>query len=504
MIVLFNDLMLESSLQTKYELLYLLTQLTPESHPIQTIAKRSELNYQQIASFLTEMNRDFQELNPEQTSILEIHGRVDLTHFLISTDDYRYYLLQHSIPFQLIRYLLNEPRPTLNQFCESHFISRSTVFRKIRPLVNFLQSYQMRLTYSPLAIHGDERAIRLTLGYLFWLGIRGIEWPFSVDLETLQPLYDHFSVRFPLHHSYLGRKELLFFLAVFYSRIQHHQLVDSPSKKQQFIEGQPIFTAEDLHFFPQLTPEQRAAEANYLNFLVNYAPTFDSEDNPLVQSSLCFFYAQKKLQPLLEFNQEFLLFLENELLHKRLRARQRQLLLANLLNISFSYFYMEKPFPTLEVMTQSSMYEAMKSYPAVERKITRFLDDQLQKEPYAVFRTSIQAMAGNYINIALPYYFEHSVTNKLTVAVAIEQNQIFMMRLKTFLRSLNFIQIVQFKPEHSADYDLVLTSSMIIKKEFPENEVYFIDLEYSEQEILKVYQRLQQLYVDSYTQEKTE
>lgn len=502
--MLFNDLMFESSLQTKYELLYLLTQLTPESHPIQSIAKRSELNYQQIASFLTEMNQDFQELNPEQASILEIHGRVDLTHFLISTDDYRYYLLQRSIPFQLISYLLNEPRPTLNQFCETHFVSRSTVFRKIRPLVNFLQSYQMRLTYSPLAIHGDERAIRLTLGYLFWLGIRGIDWPFAVDMKTLQPLYDHFSVRFPLHHTYLGRKELTFFLAVFYLRIQHHQLIDSPSKTQQFFEGQQIFTADDLHFFPQLTPEQRIAEANYLNFLVNYAPTFDSEDNPLVQSSLQFFTSQKKLQPILAFNQEFLLFIENELLHQPLRTKQRQLLLANLLNISFSYFYMEKPFPTLEIMTQSSMYEAMKSYPTVEQKITRFLDNQIKQEKYAVFRTSIQAMAGNYINITLPYYFEHNPTKKLKVAIAIEQNQILLMRLKTFLRSLNFIQIEQFRPEHSQDYDLVLTSSMIVKKEFPKNEVYFIDLEYSGQDILKVYQRLQQLYVNSYTQEESE
>ncbi|MCS5465346.1 helix-turn-helix domain-containing protein [Enterococcus lactis] len=65
--------------------------------------------------------------------------------------------------------LLTEQDENLAAFCNRQFISRSTCFRQIKKLAEYLKEYNINLNLSNLTLSGSEMLIRIIFSISFGL-----------------------------------------------------------------------------------------------------------------------------------------------------------------------------------------------------------------------------------------------------------------------------------------------------------------------------------------------
>ena len=179
--MLYEELMFDASLLLRFNIFKYLNQSTKKILAISQLSEDLDLNYQQSVIELNEVDQELAEIRPDHETIMMRAGKLNLENLNATVDEYRYHLLQQAVPFQFILYFLNDANPTIEQFCEKYFVSRSTVSRKIDKLKKHLKRFNIRFTYTEAGMSGDERLIRLALFDLLWLGTRGIECPINVD-----------------------------------------------------------------------------------------------------------------------------------------------------------------------------------------------------------------------------------------------------------------------------------------------------------------------------------
>lgn len=217
--MLYEELMMDSGMLTKFRLFKRITQLNQPDISITRVSDKLSLNYQQAFIIVNEINNDLAKIMPKHPSILKKAGKIDSTQLLVTIDEYRYFLLKKSVPFQFILYFINHDSPSIDDFCERNYVSRSTVSRKMLPLKAHVKQYNLRFTYTEANLTGDERSVRVALFDALWLGTRGTVWPFKgVAFEDAEKLAMAFSEYFPLSRTYLGAKELTYFAAIFLCR----------------------------------------------------------------------------------------------------------------------------------------------------------------------------------------------------------------------------------------------------------------------------------------------
>ncbi|WP_054650245.1 helix-turn-helix domain-containing protein [Lacticaseibacillus pantheris] len=88
-------------------------------------------------------------------------------------------MLQESIQFQYLDYIIQSRSANTDRFCQDHFISRSTLARKTTPLRTMLELHGIKLSFSRPGFSGSEQNIRQFLYIFYWLCFRGVEWPFT-------------------------------------------------------------------------------------------------------------------------------------------------------------------------------------------------------------------------------------------------------------------------------------------------------------------------------------
>lgn len=125
--MLYEELMFDASLLLRFNIFKYLNQSTKQVLAISQLSEDLDLNYQQSVIELNEIDQELAEIRPNHETIMMRAGKVNLENLNATIDEYRYHLLQQAVPFQFILYFLNEENPTIEQFCEKYFVSRSTV-----------------------------------------------------------------------------------------------------------------------------------------------------------------------------------------------------------------------------------------------------------------------------------------------------------------------------------------------------------------------------------------
>ena len=163
----YEELMMDPQTLIKFKLFRRMLTLQNPNHPIAQLAKEMDLSYQQTFIELTEIDQDLHELTPDHLSILGRGGKLQPQNIAATIDEYRFYLLNKSVPFLYVLYMLNEENPTITDFCKKYDVSRSTVSRKFEHLKNHLKQFQLRFTYTESNLVGDERLVRLSYSISF-------------------------------------------------------------------------------------------------------------------------------------------------------------------------------------------------------------------------------------------------------------------------------------------------------------------------------------------------
>ncbi|MFM2489926.1 helix-turn-helix domain-containing protein [Enterococcus avium] len=303
--MLYEELMFDASLLLRFNIFKYLNQSTKKILAISQLSEDLDLNYQQSVIELNEVDQELAEIRPDHETIMMRAGKLNLENLNATVDEYRYHLLQQAVPFQFILYFLNDANPTIEQFCEKYFVSRSTVSRKIDKLKKHLKRFNIRFTYTEAGMSGDERLIRLALFDLLWLGTRGIECPINVDKHQLTKIIDTYKDYFPLSQTYFGTQEIKLFTSINMVRVQKKKFTKYDPRYNFLMKDNPYYdftSLRDLIDMP-MTTRQLKGETSFIYFLAHYSPFYTIRDDQSMKQALHDF--DSRPNPVNDFVTEF-------------------------------------------------------------------------------------------------------------------------------------------------------------------------------------------------------
>ncbi|WP_430598514.1 helix-turn-helix domain-containing protein [Enterococcus sp. AZ177] len=494
--MLYEELMMDSGMLTKFKVFKRITQINQSDISITQLSEELSLNYQQVFIIMNEINHDLAKVISTHPSILQKAGKIDSTNLLVTIDEYRYFLLKKSVPFQFILYFLNHDSPNIDDFCQRYYVSRSTVSRKMLPLKRHVKQYNLRFTYTEANLIGDERAVRVALFDALWLGTRGTIWPFkSVPREEAERLAEAFSEYFPLSRTYLGSKELPYFAAIFLCRTRKKIFVSYDERYDFLMQDNPYYDFERLNKelgpHQALPPKYTKGESSFIFFLAHYAPFYTLDDDPSLSQTLHDFSIRPN--PVYELVQEFLDYAKINIFKKEPEVLDKPVLIGNLLNIAFTFYVLRQPFPNLQKLVELPR-KKKKADELLETKIQVFFDEKVKEKEYKFIYTIKNPLVKMFKSVLLPVYDKPKHSEHLNIGVAFEHNFLLVRRIYQFLNDLGFVDSAPYQEELNEQYDLVISSSLLPRKKYPELPLYFWDLSYDEEELADLYRTLQQLF----------
>ena len=493
--MLYEQLMMDSGTLLKFKIFKSITKIKETNYSISRLSDSLSFNYQQTFMILSEINNDLQLISNNHLSILKKAGKIDRTLLTVSIDEYRYFLLNKSIPFQYLLYIINDDSPTIEAFCQKNFVSRSTVSRKMLPLQQHLKQFKLRFTYTESNLIGDERLVRVALYNSIWLGTRGIAWPFKTSREEAEKFANNVGEYFFLSKSYLAFQEMTFFSAIFLSRIRKKELAkydkryDLVMKDNSYYDYQKL--NKDIGILKTLSNEQLKGELSFIFFMSHYTPYYKKIDDPSLVQTIAEF--TRKKNPVYSMVNEFLTYSKKEVFLHHSNIPEHPLLLVNLLNVSFIFYVFRQPFPNVQRLVEKHG-KRKKAEEFLEQKIQAFFDKKSQETEYAYLYKVKKYIVQSYKHILLPYFDELQVAEKLNVGIAFGHNYLLVQRIYHFLNHLGFIEASPYEESLNDSYDLVISSTLLPLKAYPDLPIYYWDLSDSEEELLDLYKVLHQLF----------
>lgn len=493
--MLYEQLMMDSGTLMKFKIFKSITKIKENNYSISRLSDVFSLNYQQTFMFLSEINNDLQKIDENQPSILKKAGKIDRSLLTITIDEYRYFLLNETVPFQYLLYLLNDESPTIEDFCQKNFISRSTISRKMLPLQKHLKQFKLRFTYTESNLIGDERLVRVVLYNCIWLGTRGTAWPFKTSREDAEKFASNASDYFFLSKTYLGFQEMTYFAAIFLSRIRKKEYVKYDKRYDIIMKDNPYYDYRKLNkevgILKTLPTDQLKAELSSIFFMSHYTPYYKKIDDPsLIQTIEDFTH---KKNPVYSLVSDFLAYSKEEVFLSDSNVPEHPLLLVNLLNVSFLFYVLRQPFPNMQRLVEKHG-KRKKAVDFLEKKIQEFFDMKSQEKEYAYLYKVKKYIVQAYKHILLPYFDELQVSETLNVGIAFGHNYLLVQRIYHFLNSLGFIHASPYEESLNDNYDLVISSTLLPLKTQPDLPIYYWDLSDSEEELLELYKTLQHLF----------
>lgn len=488
----YEELMMDPQTLIKFKIFRRMLTLQNPSHPIAQLAKEMELSYQQAFIELTEIDQDLNELTPDHMSILGRGGKLQPQNIAVTIDEYRFYLLNQSVPFLYVLYMLNEEDPTITDFCEKYDVSRSTVSRKFEKLKNHLKQFQLRFTYTESNLVGDERLVRLSLFNIIWLGVRGIEWPFALPEEEAEALVDEFSEYFPMTHSYMGRLELKYFAALVLLRIKKENYAKYDKRYNFLMKNNRYLDFDRLKTFIgdrfALTDKQFKGESGFIYLMAQMFPFYFSTDEPALQQTLQFF-ADKK-NPIYPLVLDLLAEMKETVFASQPSLLDEPLIIGNLINVTFANYVFRQPFPNIYRLLNPTINRGA-AEAQLQTKISSFLTSYREEAAVDYLNDENQEqMAIMYTHTLLPFYDQIRYANRLHVGVALEDNFLLVQGLSQFLHDLTFVAAEPYDQNQQAKYDVVISSSQLLKKLNPDTASYLWDYASDDRQYIDLYRSL--------------
>ncbi|MDR2832266.1 MAG: helix-turn-helix domain-containing protein [Streptococcaceae bacterium] len=185
--MIYDSLFFSEGVKNKLAIYKTLSSLEPDIYRVQEIIHHDKFSYHQTIRILKEISEDLLKLDFPQGDFISPGGKIKISKQLPNIIFYRSSLLSHSIAFQYILSIVNNGQEDSLSFCKRFGISKSNLVRKIQPLSEFVKAFEMKFTYNPINITGDEYNVRLFLTRVVWIGLRGLSNPFT-KIPTRVPI----------------------------------------------------------------------------------------------------------------------------------------------------------------------------------------------------------------------------------------------------------------------------------------------------------------------------
>lgn len=187
----YANIFLAKADELKYQVYMMLARLGVNNVTVSDLSRLLGWRYQLTYNVLQEVLDDLE--------MIKAQPRVTLRDQLlaakvlpVSLEAYRSYLARNSLVFQLLMTGIQSPVPSLNRFVDDHYVSISTVMRRLRP-ANALMTARFGIKFQTTKMNfvGSEANVCYFLFTLMWWAYRNVYWPFPlIDPNTLTPVLD--------------------------------------------------------------------------------------------------------------------------------------------------------------------------------------------------------------------------------------------------------------------------------------------------------------------------
>jgi hypothetical protein len=492
----FDTLMFDQSTLTKLEVYHLLAIHDVGEYGVHFFGEQLRLNYHQMTKILGEIDEDLRQYDTKHYSYLHKSGKVIISQEGTGIDEYRNLLLKKSIPFQFILETLATEKINVEEFCTKYDVGRSTLSRKMAPLAEYFKNHHLRLSYSPIDIVGDEALVRQTIWYLLWVGTRGLEWPFSAVKESEKEnlIFEHY--RFIMEeNTFVGNKEIELLAGIIMSRWRSGKFCQGKWQWRAVFENNPRYANATISNFDFPSKEIKRNETHYLLFLGLIFPHYESTIDPLIDITIDDLYTRQSSRPNAIICRRFMDYIYNDVLLSPLDKLDTRLVFSNILGYTYSLYCFGSSYPSFQELSVT-YYKSHVSYKRLLAKVTKFFDEIFSDKLYADFFYAKEMLITAYTGIIMPYYFDQGGGETVKVGIALERDKALQHRVRTFLGVQSYLELLEFDPKKWEEYDFVITSSSTVKNEFPELQHFVLDLDYGVEELVLIYQRVQQIWQD--------
>jgi hypothetical protein len=486
--------MFDHTSQVKLELYRTLSTYGSGEYQVNHFGNLHNLTYHQMIKLLTEIDEDLKKIDEGHETILQKNGKILLNEKMKKLDAYRCYLLQDSLPFKVLNDILSGETYTVEEYCELNNIGRSTLYRKLANLIEFFKDYGIRICYTPLGLVGDEALIRLILGYLFWIGYRGMKYPKSVNEKFVDQLYHRFVDVSNTEISYVSSKQIKNTIAVSLARLESGKICSGKREWNQVFDEYPVFDSEIIYKFKFKNAEEQKNELYYWYFLTFFLHYYSNENDTCIKQTLFIFSSFHPIHPVMELTNKFIFFAKKEIIGEEVPTKDLQMLQANLIHIAYAYYCFNGPIPDFEILTEP-MHFNQRAYYEVYQKVEDFFESLFREMRYKKMSKAKENLIRRYTNLLVPFVVAKGEVERLKIGIALERNPVLQHNLRLFLNRLNFIELEEFNPFQWATYDVVIHSTSALREEFPTLNTYLWDIGFGEKEMYRLYQALHHQFI---------
>lgn len=439
-----ESILLSDDSKKKFEIFLEMNRLEDGKYSISTMIKLLRFSKNTVYHLLENIAIDLDTLFDYK--LFDENGKIVWSKKAFDMNRYNQFLLQKSLPFNFILFILRNPDKTLEDFCNASFTSASTIRRTLQPFLTFLKKFEIKVNLSSMKLEGNEYEIRMLLHTILWScslgqGIISVQEEMKKEEEVLKKL--GFA-----DCPYINTNDILTILLIAKLRIQSNSTVLESPASIDFVPAKA--TSVLIDYLSSLVPSTAClnAEVRTLLFQIYFSNLYFHKDDVRV-TDIHHYYLEKKKES------KFIPVIDK--LFRRLDLNtypNRTLPLVNLISIFLSFSLNRRPLPS---MNEFSDYEVL--FPRiVPQKITAvesFFSKLSCKKEFNWLSKYPPDFYKYVYYILNPYIVKRSFNVK--VAIVPIPNHRIMSELDHFLSLFSFVD-VSYNDRADSDIDLFIST----------------------------------------------
>ncbi|MGY3777458.1 helix-turn-helix domain-containing protein [Isobaculum melis] len=489
---MFNELyknVLTKNVWIKLDLLHLLEE-SEEKIKIFHVAKAINVATNTLYKYIKELD---DALMYQQAAKIKNTPSSGLSMTIYDKHKYKFFvkqLMMDELGIVILSKLLLGYELSFYQLTQEHFISETSIRRRIKELNHFLSKYDLKIKSRKrhLTLFGDERQIRLFAEYFFWKIYGSLTWPFQeVKKDEVDFYVKELHITKENQHIFTTHNDLRRiknFIGILIIRVKNGRYVEIPKCLKR--EKELLFSnyVQGTQLKNKLSLPENEILYLYLHILKDPQFTIDASGNSILHTF------QNYLSPFTYLNYLFFLSFETYLIE--LTSFEKELIYPYVFSKHLSLFLYPK---WNDVAVSPTINNHFKN---LDKRISHIVHAIVESDLFLLENHTTRFLETNYaliFNLLRPLsYFEEKVSVTIDTSFDILYKNLIIERILSALKDKVNIQVraTDFSDGYTGA-DMIITSGNKLDwlDIYEEEKIVSIHNPPNEEDVLKIFKKLE-------------
>jgi hypothetical protein len=454
-------------------------------------------SFHQVGRILDEIDADLKQMDASCIKIVSGNGKFTIPENIPSMEHYRAFLIIQTVPMQFLIEVANYRENDVEDFCKRLGISRSTLSRKMVPLVEFCKSFFVKVTYTPMALVGDEIAIRMILLLIFWTGVRTEYWIFDepITKEWIKGhgLTQDDAIKFLISEpEYLLVQELVYLTqAIDVHRVTHGHIVHPTKQMKELFDNNPNFPRGirqlDIEFVDEFEHEQYSA-FQYMLF-ISKAERFSFG----IERLNGFENSEASNHPVMKFARKIVQYAHKKKIIPALTDDKEKLVTDSVCMSLVHDYSVGQTLPSTTILT-CQVFTGLENYERNEFYMRDFFQKNKTELLKLIPHLNIDMLVEIILQDLLEFAYKGEV-KKIRVGLLVERHISLNVNLRQFMETLGFCETEEYERGHKYDFVIYTSNDGTTKLNLPS---FQWDMDYGKKEMMRVGEILFEMYITQF------